>query len=124
VKIWAAERLDRLEDYISGNEEKGFGMHSERFVGNGLIPAIRRETGYDVIENNDICFFRTRASDIVLPNDCSDVRGGLVRGINDINRTKIVEDMVNRDCKSIPLDEVGRFVGLDCSIPDVPLNTK
>jgi len=118
AKIWAAERFDRLENYISSNEEKGFGMHSERFVGNELLPAIRRETGYEVVENNDICFFRTRASDVVLLNDCSDVRGGAARGINEINRTTLVEDMVNRDCRTRPLDEAGRFVALDCSIPE------
>ena len=30
MTIWVAERFDCLDNYISSNEEKGFGMRSER----------------------------------------------------------------------------------------------
>eukprot|EP00560_Eucampia_antarctica_P007899 CAMPEP_0197825672 /NCGR_PEP_ID=MMETSP1437-20131217/2716_1 /TAXON_ID=49252 ORGANISM="Eucampia antarctica, Strain CCMP1452" /NCGR_SAMPLE_ID=MMETSP1437 /ASSEMBLY_ACC=CAM_ASM_001096 /LENGTH=771 /DNA_ID=CAMNT_0043425775 /DNA_START=130 /DNA_END=2442 /DNA_ORIENTATION=+ len=86
VKIWATERFQRIEHYIDSCETKGFGMHQERYIGNGILPAIREETGYEIVENVDICFYRTRAADTVLINDCSDPTGGAVRGIEEIDQ--------------------------------------
>jgi len=114
VKIWATERFQRIEHYIDSCETKGYGMHQERYIGNGILPAIREETGYEIVENADICFYRTRAADNVLITDCSDPRGGVVRGIQEIDQVKLIQDLVHRDCLEVPLDPLGRFIELRC----------
>merc|ERR1712087_393145 len=97
-----------------GNDVAGYGMHSERYMGNGILPAIAKKTGLVVVKNRDICFYRTRALDTVLINDCSDVKGGATRGILELNQTRLVEDLVNHDCHKFNLDDIGRFQGLRC----------
>jgi hypothetical protein len=114
VKIWATERFQRIELYIDSCETKGYGMHQERYIGNGILPAIREETGYEIVENVDICFYRTRAADNLLITDCSDPRGGAVRGIQEIDQVKLVQDLIHRDCLEVPLDPLGRFIELRC----------
>ena len=115
VKIWATERFKRLDNYIASNKEKGYGMHSERYMGNEILPSIRRETGFEVIENVDICFYRTRANDSLLVTDCSDAKGGSTRGIQEIDQKELVEGLVQSECVEESLDEIGRFIELRCS---------
>jgi len=112
VKIWATERFERLEHHVATHQLEGYGMHSERFLAHEILSAIKRETGHEIIENADICFYRTRASDRVMITDCS--IGGSTRGILDLNQVKLVEDLVNRPCKQVPLDNIGRVMELRC----------
>lgn len=114
IKIWATERIERLEHHIATYEPKGYGMHSERYLAHEIIPAIMDETGYEVVENNDICFYRTRASDSVIISDCQDAKGGTTRGIHNINQIQLVEDLIKCDCIEVPLDKTGRFMELRC----------
>ena len=116
VKIWATERFTRLDDHIDLNGQVGYGMHSERFIGYEIVPSITKETGYEVIENEDICFYRTRAENSVLVTDCSDTKGGSTRGIEVIDQKALVEDLVQRECEENPLDVSRRFVELRCGL--------
>ena len=63
-----------------------------------ILPAIQNETGHEVIENVDICFYRTRAENSVLISDCSHPTGGTVRGIEDIDQVALVESIVHLKC--------------------------
>uniref|UniRef100_A0A7S3VFB4 Glycosyl transferase 64 domain-containing protein n=1 Tax=Chaetoceros debilis TaxID=122233 RepID=A0A7S3VFB4_9STRA len=112
VKIWATERFQRIDHYIESSEIKGYGMHQERYIANGILPAIREETGYEVVENIDICFYRTRAADSVIISDCSDPIGGSARGIQEIDQVQLVQNLVDRDCLEFPTGD--RFVELRC----------
>lgn len=98
VRIWATQRFERLDYHISTYEFEGYGMHSERYMEHEILPAIQNETGHEVIENVDICFYRTRAADSVLISDCSHPTGGTVRGIEDIDQVALVESTVHLKC--------------------------
>ena len=86
VRIWATSGSSYCVEWVSG-----YGMHSERFIGYEIVPSITKETGYQVIENEDICFYRTRADDSVLVTDCSDAKGGSTRGIENITRKYLLK---------------------------------
>eukprot|EP00557_Chaetoceros_sp_GSL56_P003286 CAMPEP_0176499560 /NCGR_PEP_ID=MMETSP0200_2-20121128/12997_1 /TAXON_ID=947934 /ORGANISM="Chaetoceros sp., Strain GSL56" /LENGTH=1200 /DNA_ID=CAMNT_0017897997 /DNA_START=264 /DNA_END=3866 /DNA_ORIENTATION=+ len=98
VRIWATQRFERLEHHIATYEFEGYGMHSERYMEHEILPAIQNETGHEVIENVDICFYRTRAGYSVLISDCSHPTGGTVRGMEDIDQVALVESIVHLKC--------------------------
>ncbi|GFH60731.1 hypothetical protein CTEN210_17207 [Chaetoceros tenuissimus] len=114
VRIWATQRFSRLEHHISTYELKGYRIHSERYMGHEILPAIRNETGYEVVENVDICFYCARAADSVIITDCSDPKGRIVRGITDIDQVAIVENMIHCVCEEHSFDSSGRFKELCC----------
>ena len=113
VRIWATQRFERLDHHISTYEFEGYGMHSERYMEHEILPAIENETGHEVIENVDICFYRTRAADSVLISDCSHPKGGTVRGIEDIDQVALVESIVHLKCIQNSLSDT--FEELRCS---------
>jgi len=114
VRVWATQRFTRLDHHIATYEPIGYGMHSERYIDHEILPAIVNETGYEVVENVDICFYRTRAGDSVMITDCSDSKGGIVRGIEEIDQVALVENMVHRACEEYSLDTSGRRKELSC----------
>jgi hypothetical protein len=69
VKVWATERFSRLEKHAE--DRPGYGMHSERYLADSILPAIE-EKGFGVEQSRNICFFRARADGQVHLNDCDD----------------------------------------------------
>ena len=99
VRIWATERFQRLDDHVQ-TYERGYGMHSERFLNHSIFPAIR-EKGFKVIANPDICFFRARADGSAWISDCS-TRDGAANGfrkMSDVEKGRLVESIVGLPCR-------------------------
>eukprot|EP00980_Cylindrotheca_fusiformis_P008621 scaffold1830_cov117-Cylindrotheca_fusiformis.AAC.20 len=95
VKIWSTERFERLESHVL-TYEPGYGMHSERFLNHSIFPAMQK-LGIKVIENPDLCFFRTRADGTAWTSDCVS-RNGAARNFRKINTLSLVESIVGRPC--------------------------
>jgi hypothetical protein len=108
VKIWASERFSRLEGHVKSIYEnnKGWGLHSERFMNYTIFPAIR-QLGYKVLQHPTMCFFRARADESLWISDCSGKRhiadprimkslGGSLSSIQ-----TIVERIIQRNCLNI-----------------------
>lgn len=75
VKIWAAERFQRLEHHVHvtiPRKARGFALHSERFLSLTIFPAIRSEAGIPVVEDRRLCFLRARVDGTIWVNDCGD----------------------------------------------------
>lgn len=101
VKVWAAERFDRMEDHANRTfyEDEGYGLHSERFVLRAVLPAIR-EKRFKVEEDPKMCMFRTRADSTVSYLDCGrehqevKLLGGEVK--------TVLEGILERRCEKVP----------------------
>jgi hypothetical protein len=108
VKIWAAERFDRLETHVQSilKDNPGFGMHSERFINNTIFPAIR-QAGIEIHEHPHMCFFRVRADESVWVSDCEGPTRGMaiaerVERISRIKKKKkLVERLIGRQCGEV-----------------------
>lgn len=117
VKIWATERFQRIDNHVQHNVQSGIGMHSERFLDGSILPAIR-ELGTNVVTNPDICFFRVRADETVWITDCDrslekvTIPEGSARRFRNVNKKKLVEDMVGLTCKKSKYK--GRIFQVDC----------
>lgn len=96
VKIWATERFNRIESHVH-SYERGWGMHSERFLESAIFSAIKTR-GIKMVENPDLCVMRVRADLTVWMNDCITM-GGTTRGMKGISRQKLVELIIGRPCK-------------------------
>ena len=110
VEIWATQRFKLIEDRVENKEDIGLKMHSERFMNSSIIPAIE-SLGYKLNLNRDICFFRTRANEVILTSDCfqeGKVRGFIKKKKPDVR--KIVEDTIGRNCSNIIMDKIDRKV--------------
>lgn len=104
VKIWATKRFDLVEERVENAQDIGMKMHSESFMNASILPAIQA-LGYKKSLNRDICFFRSRTSEMLMTRDCfmkADVRGFVK---NETNVRKIVEDTVDRNCSDVVIDE-------------------
>jgi hypothetical protein len=66
VKIWATERWDRYHHHVlkvlPTHAEESFGLQDERLVAYTVIPAIRTETGTEVMNDRNLYFLRVRAN--------------------------------------------------------------
>jgi hypothetical protein len=66
VKIWATERWDRYHHHVHKvlptHGEESFGLHDEMLVAYTVIPAIRTETGIEVMNDRNLYFLRVRAN--------------------------------------------------------------
>lgn len=122
VKIWATERFSRLEQHVhyTFNNTPGYGMHSERFVNNTLLPAIR-EREHDILQHPTLCFLRARADESVMVSDC----GGAPR-ISEPSIMKslgtdmkiVVEETIGRKCNAGVKIKSFDYHTLECSSGD------
>ena len=96
VKIWAMTSRNDIIDTTS--EPASIGLASAQFMADVIVPTIMDKAACNVVKNPDVCFYRTRASDVVLINDCSDEQGAPVRGVQDIDQVELVENLVQREC--------------------------
>jgi len=98
VKIWATERFTRIEDHVL-TYERGYGMHSERFLNHSILPAIERITGTRVRENPDVCFMRVRPNGAVWTWDCnpSPRKRGASKRVK-IDKKMLIESILERNC--------------------------
>jgi len=102
VKIWATERFKRLDEHVTYmyKHDRGYGMHSERFIHYALIPAMQKSLEYtnssldDVLEHPSMCFFRARADETLWANDC----GIPSIGKDYVKLQRLVEEVLNRRC--------------------------
>lgn len=79
VKVWAAERFQRMEAHVANHA--GHGLHSELFVHDTLLPAMREASSADIVQDSSICFVRARADATVWINDCERKRFNPLRNI-------------------------------------------
>jgi hypothetical protein len=92
VKIWATERFSRIDEHV---KRVKVGMHSETFLNDSILPAIRQQ-GTKIVTNPDICFYRVRADMSVWISDCDRARS-TPRNQGDIHDKKsVVERIVGR----------------------------
>jgi len=114
VRIWAAGRFERLERHIRLVRERypGDGVHSERFLAYTIFPAIR-DAGIEVLEDPELCFFRSRADRSIRFDDC-----GLNRA-TDRNQAAL-EEMIKRKCRrtDATADGSSPIVYLECKDDD------
>jgi hypothetical protein len=103
VEIWAAQRFDRLETHVQFVQERctGWGMHSEKFINWTVFPAIR-ETNTTIVEDDFMCFFRARADESVMTNDCEGTRGriaapSIVKNLGS-DKIEVLESILGRKC--------------------------
>ena len=108
VKIWATKRFELIEERARLRQDPGFEMHSERFLNASILPEIRK-LGVEVHVNRDICFVRTRADMSAIVSDCT--QGGATRGWNTVDRKRLVESIVGRNCSSYKWGNRFKFLG-------------
>lgn len=131
VKIWAAERFLRMEKWIKHvqRHKPGYGLHSERFVGGALFPAMKQSAGgLEIVEHPTMCFFRVRADESVWITDCE--FGGPTASAPSItanlgmNYRAVVENILGRECwgSRIAVNPYRRT--LDCKRKQVSRATK
>lgn len=94
VKIWATQRFSRIDSHVR-KVQRGFGMHSEQFLHDAILPVIE-ENGTKVMTNNDICFFRVRSDRSVRTFDCQ--RNSNNTAIRHVNSKNLVEQVTGRKC--------------------------
>lgn len=96
VRIWAAERFPRIEAHVEKmiQMHPGHGMQDEYFLDITLFPAIH-ELGIDIVEDESMCFLRTRVDESVWLNDCGDVE----------ENQQTLESIIYRSCRRSRLDE-------------------
>jgi len=63
AQIWATQRFSSIHEHVSNPNNFGKGLHDELFLNRTLFPKIRKETGTTIVENAEICFWRSRAGD-------------------------------------------------------------
>eukprot|EP00980_Cylindrotheca_fusiformis_P015260 scaffold4247_cov66-Cylindrotheca_fusiformis.AAC.1 len=102
VKVWSTERFHLIEKRVQLKEKAGSVMQSERFLNDSIFPAIRRQYGYEMHINPDICFVRTRAESIAFTDDCK--MKGTVRGFKKKNMKALVEQTIGKKCISQKLE--------------------
>jgi len=112
VEVWAMQRFKLLEDRVKTNDKEGIGwmMHSESFMKASIVPAME-SLGYKLNLNSDICFFRSRAKEVLMSSDC--FRQGKVRGFIKKEKPdvrKIVEETVGRNCSKSIADKKNRNI--------------
>ncbi|GFH48609.1 hypothetical protein CTEN210_05085 [Chaetoceros tenuissimus] len=111
VKIWA---MTRRNDIIDTSEPGSIGLASAQLMADVIVPTIMDKAACNVVKNPDVCFYRTRASDVVLINDCSDEQGASVRGVQDIDQVELVENIVQRKCTKACIDAGDEEEELHC----------
>ena len=89
IKIWATKRFDYIDHHVRHYPEPGYGMHSERFLEASIFTAMVNQTGVEIVNNPDICFFRTRADGSAMISDCG--MGGKARSIVDVDKAALVK---------------------------------
>ena len=94
IKIWAAERFQRLERHVAADPAEGYGLHPARYLGKSLLPAIEVEAGIPVVENLDLCFDRASADVRVAAGDCAD--GAAHKGMDEADPAALVERLAGR----------------------------
>jgi len=109
VKIWATKRFDLIEKSAELQNNPGYTMHSERFLGRSVFPAMK-SSGFGHVENDNICFLRTRVGNAVFVNDCS-IDGIHPTPLADVDwntkpffsaekkRLSLVESLAGKSCK-------------------------
>jgi hypothetical protein len=126
VQMWATLRFQKIDAHVLKVEQRGFGMHSERFLNGTILPAIRA-SGIKVNTNYDVCFFRVRADDTIWYSDCQrtgkNAPQGIIRDIVKVNKKKLVEDMLGLPCTQ----SNGPYHGvmqLDCRDPNTTTTSR
>jgi hypothetical protein len=96
VRIWAAERFRRIDQHVRiiAKSHPGHGMQDEYFLDETIFPAIH-SLGIDIVEDESLCFLRTRVDESLWVNDC---------GIVDENQ-RTIESLIKRPCRMSRLDE-------------------
>lgn len=105
VKIWAAERFDRMEAHVQSmlKNYPGWGMHSERFLNNTIFPAMKK-AGFTIHEHSELCFFRARVDESVWISDCDGtpaVAAPTIAKRIGTDKKGLVERLIGRTCGKI-----------------------
>jgi hypothetical protein len=97
VKVWSTKRFELIEERVQDPEAAGMVIHSERFMNESVFASIE-ELGFSRHLNPDICFVRTRASSVILFNDC--LRAGATRGFPDERHSvRRVQEIYGKQCR-------------------------
>ena len=72
VQQWALYRFENLDAHVKWmlQHDPGFGMHSERFINNSILPRIKG-LGYGLWQHTSMCFLRARVDESIWVTDCS-----------------------------------------------------
>ena len=87
-------------------------MHANHYLAREIFPAIEKMNGHTIIENADICFYRTLEGNGVMLSDCT--AGGSARGIHELDQIDLVEALVDLPCQrdlgalELPVERFGR----------------
>lgn len=128
AKVWAQGRFGKMDENAATMKEidKGFGMHSEKFVLHTVFPQINQTTDVTIYEHPRLCFLRARVDLTVYNYDCNGPARWFKKSIivnlgNSMEavRTRI-EDMTNRTCRETSQtirsgSSVRKLPILDCS---------
>jgi hypothetical protein len=108
VKVWATERFSSLERHVKFiyEHDKGWGLHSERFMNYTIFPAIR-QLGFKILHHQTMCFLRARVDETIWISDCYG-SGGVADpkimeslGGSFSSVKTIVEHIIHRKCSRI-----------------------
>jgi hypothetical protein len=112
VHAWA-NRFDLIEYHIENAraKHKVIGLHSEHFLHKTVFPLLR-ERGYTIAEDDEMCFLRTRADNVVWAEDCK----------HDGSSTNPAQEWMN-DIVQIQ-EKIEKVVGRNCSKVDQFISTK
>jgi hypothetical protein len=116
VKIWATTRFASLEAHAQymHDHNPGWAMHSERFVQREILSRIENETKFQVMEHDNMCFFRARVDESIWITDCGgDRRNSIVIPTLPDDMKGAVERILGRSCGDI-VQVTGRFKALQC----------
>ena len=96
VRIWANERFDRIDQHVReiAKSHPGHGMQDEYYLDLTIFPAIHA-LGIDIVEDETMCFLRTRVDESIWLNDCGNVQ----------ENQRTIEAMIQRSCRQSRLDE-------------------
>jgi len=109
VRIWATERFSRMEEHVQRmyRDDRGYGLHSERFLKFTLFPAMSQEMNSTeaFVEHPTLCFLRTRADETVWATDCQgtgpkdslpSIEDALILQFG--SRKEAIESVLDRSC--------------------------
>lgn len=105
--VWADQHFSLLPQHIKKIQRRkpGYGIHSEWFLELTILPNIR-QLGFDVVEDEQMCFLRARADESVWLNDCGDLAE---------NRRQL-ERLIGRKCRQSNLEGMPKkgVIQLEC----------
>ena len=100
VKEWA-NRFDLLDYHMLNTRPKHqrIGIHSEHFLQKTVFPLLQQR-GYNIVSDEEMCFLRTRAGNVVWATDCANDIGKTREWMNDMTQIQEkVQGLLKTECK-------------------------